>query len=190
MPEGTPTPPPASPEMAARLTLNRTGRFTPGQRRLALVVGGLALVIFLCPLALLLQVVALLFARNAPAITIGSAVITVLGVLFLILFAGLIGSNAQTFLTEAFMRRPVKAARGPLEIRVTAGNRPELPFSYIIDDYSFAPYVAPPDLPMQVGAPYIAYYAARSRLLLSIAALNAPDGDQWLPQNGTEEESR
>jgi hypothetical protein len=183
MPKTAPRPPSASPEMAARLTINRTGQFTPGQRRVSLIVGLLALLIFLCPLAMVVQLVMLLFVTDAPAVTISSIVITAVGVLFLIVFGGLVGTNAHTFLGEAFMRRPVHHARGPLEIRVTEGDRPELPFSYIIDDYSFAPYVVPSEVPMQAGAPYIAYYAARSRLLLSIAALDAPDGDQWLPES-------
>ena len=34
---------------------------------------------------------------------------------------------------------------------------------------------------MRVGAPYVVYYAARSRLLLSLAALDAPDAAQWEP---------
>ncbi|MBN1562486.1 MAG: hypothetical protein JXA10_01510 [Anaerolineae bacterium] len=181
MPKTVRQPPPATPAMVARLTINRTGQFTPGQRRLSLIVGLGALGLFLCPLAMLAQLIAVLFANNAPAITMSGVVIIVIGVLFLIMFAGMVGTNAQTFLTETFMRRPVHHARGPLEIRVSEGNRPELPFSYIIGDYSFAPYVVPAELPMVAGAPYIAYYAARSRLLLSIAALDAPDGAQWLP---------
>jgi hypothetical protein len=67
-------------------------------------------------------------------------------------------------------------------VRATEGHRPELPFSYVVDDYSFGPFVVPPDVKMRPGAPYIVYYAARSRLLLSIAALDAPDADQWEPQ--------
>jgi hypothetical protein len=176
-----PIPPPASPEMAARLAINRTGQLTPGQRRLSLVVGLIALVIFLCPLALLAQAAVLLLTNNAPAITLGGVLITIIAALFLVLFAGLVGTNARTFLGEALTRRPVRYARGPLEIRATPGDRPELPFSYIIADYSFAPYITPPDLPMRTGAPYVAYYAAHSRILLSIAALDAPDGGEWQP---------
>jgi hypothetical protein len=177
-----PIPPPASPEMAARLAINRTGQFTPGQRRLSLVVGLIALAVFLCPLALLAQAAALLLTNNAPAITLSGVFLTLMAALFLVLFAGLVGTNARTFLAEALTRRPVQYARGPLEIRPTAGDRPELPFSYIIADYSFAPYITPPALPMRTGAPYVAYYAARSRILLSIAALDAPDGGEWEPQ--------
>ena len=37
---------------------------------------------------------------------------------------------------------------------------------------SFAPYVAPPDVEMRPGTPYLVYYSARSRLLLSLFALD------------------
>jgi hypothetical protein len=167
--------------MAERLAVNRTGRLTAGQRRLALLVGGAAALFLLCPLALLLQLGAILWLGDAPVPTVTGVLLAALGVLFLLIFVGLIGVNAWTFLPEAFMRQPVRYARGPLEVRVTPGHRPELPFSYLIGDYSFAPYVAPDDVPMRVGAPYIVYYAARSRLLLSLAALDAPDAVQWEP---------
>lgn len=176
-------PPPASPAMAARLAVNRTGRLTGPQYRLAFLVGFGALVVLLCPLAMVLQLVAVLFLGDAPVPAVGGIVFTVLGVGFMVLMVGLIGTNAHTFLREAFMRRPVRYARGPLDIRVTDGHRPELPFSYIIGDYSFAPYVAPHDLPMRTGAPYIVYYGAKTRLLLSIAALDAPDAAQWEPES-------
>jgi len=167
--------------MAERLAVNRTGRLTARQRRLALLVGGAAALFLLCPLTLLIQLGAVLLVGDAPIPTVTGVVLAALGVLFLLIFVGLIGVNAWTFLPEAFMRQPVRYACGPLEVRVTPGHRPELPFSYLIGDYSFAPYVAPDDVPMRVGAPYIVYYAARSRLLLSLAALDAPDAAQWEP---------
>ena len=167
--------------MAARLAVNRTGRLTAAQRRTVLLAGLGALIIFLCPMALLVQIVAVLFLGDVPLPTSGGVIFTVLGVFFVLLFVGLFGVNVATFLPEAFMRRPVRAAQGALEIHVSEGNRPELPFSYIIADYSFAPYVAPQDVPMRVGAPYLVYYTARSRLLLSLAALDAPDAERWLP---------
>jgi len=181
MPDSTPVPP-ATPDMAARLATNRTGRLTPRQHRLALAVGVFALAFLLCPLALLIQVAVALFMSDVPVPTAGGIIFTVLGVMFAVIFAGLVGTNAYTFLLEALSRHPVRYARGPLEIHVSAGNRPELPFSYIIGDYSFAPYVAPPDVPLRVGAPYLVYYSARSRLLLSLAALDAPDAAQWEPE--------
>jgi hypothetical protein len=174
--------PPVDPDMAAKLSINRTGRLTGPQRRTALIIGGVALLMLLCPLTLLIQLVALLLTTSdVPVATIGGVVFLAIGALFLVIFIGLIWVNVEIFLAEAFMRRPVKIARGSLEIRMPERERPELPFSYLVGDYSFAPYVAPPDVLMRVGAPYIVYYAARSRLLLSIAALDAPDAAQWEP---------
>jgi hypothetical protein len=180
-PDSTPVPP-ATPEMAAKLAANRAGHLTSRQHRLALAVGVLASAFLLCPLALLIQVAVVLFLGDVPVPTVGGVIFTILGVIFVVMFAGLVGTNAYTFLLEALMRQPVHYARGPLEIRVSTGNRPDLPFSYIIGEYSFAPYVAPPDVPMRVGAPYLVYYGARSRLLLSLAALDAPDSAQWEPE--------
>jgi hypothetical protein len=179
-PDSTPVPP-ATPELAAKLAANRAGHLTSRQHRLALAVGVLAPACLLCPLALLIQVAVVLFLGDVPVPTVGGVIFTILGVLFVVMFAGLVGTNAYTFLLEALMRQPVHYARGPLEIHVSTGNRPDLPFSYIIGDYSFAPYVAPPEVPMRVGAPYLVYYGARSRLLLSLTALDAPDAAQWEP---------
>lgn len=172
---------PASPEMAAKLAVNRTGRLTSGQRQTALIAGVVALGLLLCPLALLIQLGALLLSQgvtlSAGAIVAGAAVLG-----FFAIFAGIIYTNVSLFLPEAFSDRPVRWARGPLQIHMSAGNRPELPFSYVIGDYSFAPYIAPPDVEMRPGAPYLVYYSARSRLLLSLFALDAPDADRWQPE--------
>ncbi len=173
--------PPADPDMAGKLSTNRTGRFTPPQRRNVFLIGGVALLVMLCPLTLLIQMFSIIFFSDVPVSTLAGVIFALAGVLIMLFFAGLIGVNVHTFLVEAFLRQPVRCARGPLEIRMTEGKRPELPFSYIIADYSFAPYVAPPDVTLRVGAPYVVYYSARSRLLLSIAALDAPDGAQWEP---------
>jgi hypothetical protein len=173
--------PPASSDMAVKLAVNRTGRLTPAQRRVALVAGLGALLLMLCPVALLIQMGAVLLVGDTPVPALGGVIVTGIAALLVLLFAGLVGANAGTFLPEAFMRRPVKVARGPLEIRMTAGHRPELPFSYLVAGYSFAPYVAPPDVALRVGAPYLVYYSARSRLLLSMVALDAPDAAQWEP---------
>jgi hypothetical protein len=173
--------PPADPDMAEKLSTNRAGTFTPSQRRKVFLIGAVALVFMLCPIALLSQLFAIILFSDVPVSTLSGVIFGLVGVLILIVFAGLIGVNIQMFLVEAFLRQPVRWARGPLEIRMTEGKRPELPFSYIIADYSFAPYVAPPDVTLRVGAPYVVYYSARSRLLLSIAALDAPDGAEWEP---------
>jgi len=173
---------PAAPSMAAKLAVNRTGRLTSPQRRVALIVGVGALVVFLCPLSMVIQLGVLLLGGHTPVPTLGGVILAACGVLFMIFFAGLIGINAWTFLPEAFIRRPVRYARGPLRLHESSRHRPELPFSFIVGDYSFAPYVPPPELALRPGAPYIVYYAARSRLLLSIAALDAPDSDRWTPK--------
>ena len=167
--------------MAAKLAVNRAGRLMPGQRRVALIAGLGALILLLCPLALLVQVGAVYVMDNPPIPTLASMIFTIVAVLLLVMFVGLIGVNVDMFLPEGFMRRPVRVAHGPLEIHISEGHRPELPFSYVIGEYSCAPYLVPDDLPMRVGAPYAVYYAARSRLLLSIFALDAPDAAQWLP---------
>ncbi len=180
--EPTPPPAPATPEMAARLAVNRRGKLTGAQKRRALLIGLGALSFALCPLALLVQMVGALLLTDLPVPTLGGLLFTAVGVFFALLLLALFGANAHTFLGEAFSRQPVRHAHGPLELRVSEGNRPELPFSYIVGDYSFAPYVAPAELPMRVGAPYLVYYGARSRLLLSMTALDAPDAEEWLPQ--------
>jgi hypothetical protein len=173
--------PPASPEMAALLAVNRTGRLAPGQHRMALIAGVVALVLLLCPLIMLIQTVALVITRNLPVVTPVGLIFTGLGGLFLLVFVALIGFNVQMFLPDALGKCPVRYERGPLQIYPSAEDRPELPFSYLIGSYSFAPYVAPPDMTLQPGAPYLVYYAAHSRMLLSMAALDAPDADQWEP---------
>lgn len=174
--------PPATPGMAFRLAANRTGQFTAAQRRLALIAGGGALALLLCPLALLVQTSAFLLSRGIPGLTPGGVLFTACGALVMVGMAGLVGVNAASFLPEALQRRPVAYAIGPLVVHASSRYRPELPFSYIVGDYSFAPYVPPPELELHPGARYVVYYAARSRVFLSIAALDAPDGAQWTPQ--------
>lgn len=172
---------PASPEMAAKLAINRTGRLTPGQRRTALVAGCVALALLLCPLALIIQIGALALSEGVT-LSAGAVLAGVFVLGFFAIFAGIVYTNVTMFLPEAFGDRPVRWARGPLKIHMSERNRPELPFSYVIGDYSFAPYVAPPDVEMRPGAPYLVYYSARSRLLLSLFALDAPDADRWQPE--------
>lgn len=177
---------PASPVMAEKLAVNRTGRLTAAQRRTALIAGCVALVLLLCPLAMLIQLGAVLLSEGVT-LTVGGALAGFLVFVFFAIFSALVFTSVSLFLPEALAARPVRWARGPLRIHMSSGHRPELPFSYVIGDYSFAPYVAPPDVAMRVGAPYIAYYSARSRLLLSLAALDAPDADRWLPEPGAPE---
>jgi hypothetical protein len=178
-PEG---PLPASEAMAERLRVNRTGHLTPAQHRLVWIVGIGALVFMLCPLGLVLQMLVVILAGETPTVTLGGLVFTAVGAGFVVLILGLVGTNVVAFLGEALSPHPVRSAQGPLQIHVSSKKRPELPFSYIIGDYSFAPYLAPRDLPMRTDAPYVVYYGTKTRLLLSIAALDAPDADEWSPQ--------
>lgn len=173
---------PADPAMAARLAVNRTGRLTAQQQRLLVGAGVFSLVLFLCPLALIIQAGAVLLIENPPGVTLFGVIFTVLGVLFLVFFSGLVGVNVVSFLPDAFSRQPVRYARGPLRIHPSSRERRELPFSFIVDDYSFAPFVPPPAIKLRTNAPYIVYYAARSRIFLSMAALDAPDAAEWEPQ--------
>jgi len=173
--------PPASPEMAEKLAVNRAGRLTADQRRTVLLAAGVALIMLLCPVTLLLQMGYVVLTGSFPVLTVAGIMFTIIGVLFIALFLALILSNLQSFLPDAFGKHPVRYARGPLEIHHSERNRPELPFSYIIGDYSFAPFVVPDDVPMLPGAPYLVYYAAHSRILLSLVALDAPDAKQWEP---------
>jgi apolipoprotein N-acyltransferase len=76
--------------------------------------------------------------------------------------------NTRRFLPDLFSRNPVKQARGKLEIRKAARHRPVLPFSYIVGDYSFAPFEVPYEVPMEKGRAYVVYYAEHSRLFLNI----------------------
>jgi hypothetical protein len=174
--------PPAAPEMAEKLAINRTGQLTAGQRRVVMVAGMVALLLLLCPLSILVQAAALVVSGTTPAVTLVGLAFTILFVLFILLFLGLIGTNAGLFLPDAFGQRPVRYVRGELGIHLSEKERPELPFSYVVEDYSFAPYVAPQDMTLRPGAPYLVYYSAHSRLLLSLAALDAPDAAQWEPQ--------
>lgn len=184
-PRKTPTDPETfqlPPALAEQLAANREGRLAPTQRRVVGIGAVVALVILLCPLALLVQLGGLLLAGTLSVGAPVDVIVVVIGVLFILVFAALVGVNVQMFVPDLLGHEAVRYAQGPLEIHVSAGNRPELPFSYIVGDYSFAPYVVPEGVPMQRGAPYLVYYAAHSRLLLSIVPLDMPGADGWMPR--------
>ena len=172
---------PAMPDMAEKLAVNRAGRLTSAQRRTVMIAGIVATLALMCPLVLLLQFAALAIGGRLPAASVGGLLFTLLGLFFVLLFGGLAWTNVAMFLPDAFGKNPERSVRGPLRIRVPERQRPELPFSYIVGDYSFAPYVPPADTELHRDAPYIVYYAAHSRIFLSIAALDAPDAAQWTP---------
>lgn len=187
--DSTPSPAPAqraSKEMAARLAVNRTGQLTTAQRRTVLTGGVVALAFLLCPLAMILQMGAVVLADGLPIVTAASVFFFVLGVLMFAVFLGLAGTNVHLFLRDVFGREKVRVARGLLQVHMSSKERPELPFSYIVEDYSFAPYVPPPDVDLRLGAPYLVYYAAHSRIFLSMAALDATDAKKWTPTFSTD----
>ncbi|NDJ87084.1 MAG: hypothetical protein GYB66_14495 [Chloroflexi bacterium] len=171
-----------SPQMADKLATNRTGQLTKAQRLpitiAAIFTGSGFLGMLLITGGTILGLIETLeFTGVFGLITLffsTAALLFILAVLWV---------NAQMFVPEALNQKPVRWSRGPLKTRKSARDRPELPFSYIIDDYSFAPFVGPPDVPLQKGRQYIVYYTARSRLLMSIAPIDQPDAEDWLPKD-------
>ena len=167
MSEQSPQPFHPDPHLAAQLESNRAGRLTRGQKNTLIIAalgsgGGM--------LCILVLVVNVLFAFSA-----GVQVDSIVSLLFFIFFVLSFGYlmltmyfNARMFIPDALSRQTVKTARGPLEIRMSSRERPELPYTYIVGDYSFAPYIPPPNVPMEQGREYIVYYAAKSRIFLNI----------------------
>lgn len=147
--------------------VNRNGRLTASQRSMVLVgvlftMGGLT-----CMGLMLLQLVLAVMAGVMPQ----NLVMWLFFILTLaaFLYLGLtLYVNARTFILDLFSRTHVRSSRGPLKIQLPQRERWELPFSYIINDYSFAPFEVPDDVPMEKGREYIVYYLARTRKFLSI----------------------
>lgn len=155
------------PTLAAQIATNRAGKLTRSQRSTILVV------VIACSLGLL--IVAALFVNVMLAFMSGVPLGNIVGVLFFLFFALSFGYLALTmyfnlrgFLPDALTKQPIKQARGKLEIRMAGRDCPELPYSYIVADYSFAPFVVPYDVPLEVGREYVVYYAAHSRIFLNI----------------------
>lgn len=169
-----------SPQMADKLTANRQGLLTPTQRApiiIAAIVTGVGLIGFS-----LFGIVALwgfvqtlqysgFFGLGLICLTGGS-----LSFLIIVFWV-----NANMFVPESLNQKPVRWERGKLKIKMASRERPEMPFSYIVGDYSFAPFVAPFEVPLEKGREYIVYYTARSRLLLSLAPLDQSNSQDWLP---------
>lgn len=153
------------------LARNRAGRLTAGQKAAVVMAslfsgGGL-----LCLLAMFIT----LMSGMMAGIGTGS----IFGLIFLIIFVltylylGLtLFANARVYIPDAFSKQPVKQERGRLTVRMAERERPSLPFSYIVGDYSFAPYMVPAEIEMIAGAEYIVYYAAHSRMFLGIEPVN------------------
>lgn len=166
--ENRPFQPP--PRMAAQLTTNRNGRLTTNQRNLIWFAGLGSAAGFAC---MLVWVVSTGIAASGITpngiVTIGFFIFFMLsfGYLLLTLYF-----NASWFVPDAFSKNTVQQSRGKLKIRMAARERQELPFSYIVGDYSFAPFVVPPEVPLDEGREYIVYYAAHSRIFLGIEPVN------------------
>lgn len=166
-----------------KLAANRAGQLTQIQRTPLMIAAVTAAIGFLCPAAF--------FIGNIIGFVTGAETFGMAGLLGWFLLCGMYMSmfalgvilwvNVTMFLPEALSKNPVRWEKGILEIRMATRERPEMPFSYIIGSYSFAPFVAPNDVPMQIGREYIVYYTARSRLLLSMAPTDQPESENWLP---------
>ncbi len=169
-----------SPHIADKIAANRQGLLTPIQRApliTAALVSGIGLAIFsLISLIMLWGLI-----QTLP--------FTGFFGLFILFFSGgsmfflvvVLYTNAQMFVPEAFNPSAVKWTRGPLRLKFAERERPEMPFVYIINDYSFAPFLPPRETPLEEGREYIVYYTPRSRLLLSIAPADQPDSGDWMP---------
>jgi hypothetical protein len=154
-------------KLAETLEANRQGRLTGSQRMMVMIgalftAGGLT-----CMGVMFIQLVAAVIAGIMPQ--------NILMWLFLIItFAAFIYLaltlyvNARTFIPDLIGSTKVKSSQGKLEIRLPKRERWELPFSYIVGDYSFAPFEVPDDVPMEKGREYVVYYLAHTRKFLSI----------------------
>ena len=105
---------------------------------------------------------------------------TVLSFSFLLI---VLWTNAEMFVPEAFSKHPVRWQRGRLRIKMASRERPEMPFSYIVGDYSFAPFLPPQEVPIDKGREYLVYYTPRSRLLLSIVPTDIDNITEFLPED-------
>ena len=176
-----------SPSIEEKLKVNRTGHLTRGQRTPIIVAAFVSTAGLICPATMLFAILASLTASPAllSASTFGAVAWVVLGIISLIsflFFGAVLFVNARMFLPEAFSPRPVKWEKAPLQLKLSERERPEMPLSYIVGDYSFAPFVAPDEIPLERDREYIVYYTPRSRLLLSIAPTDQEESTNWLPE--------
>lgn len=170
-----------SPQMADKLATNRMGKLTKSQR-LPVTIAALFTGCGLSGALIFTIFVVWGFVRTGDASGIFGWVMicfTSFSIVFLVL---VLWVNASMFVPEALKETPVRWERGKLQIKMASRDRRELPFSYIIGTYSFAPFVVPIEIPMEKGREYIVYYTARSRLLLSIAPTDQPESKKWLPK--------
>ena len=156
-----------NPDLQKQLATNRTGKFTPAQKTtviLAAIVTGLGL---LC--------LGAFFTAFLLAVLDGTPVNGFINFIFLVVILLMLGYlaltlfvNFKAFFPDTLAKDPIRQSRGKLEIRMPQRERDELPFSYIVGDYSFAPFMVHTSVPMDTGREYIVYYAASSRMFLGI----------------------
>jgi len=160
--------------LQAQLAQNRVGKLTPMQRRSVWIASGGSLLGLGCTATLVLNVITAAMA----GVKVGGVVAGLFLLFFLLTFGYLaltLWVNLRMFAPDALAKHPVKTARGKLKIRMAERERPEMPFSYIVGDYSFAPYVVPYGVPLQTGRDYVVYYAAHSRLFLNLEPADYAD---------------
>ncbi|HLA43731.1 MAG TPA: hypothetical protein VJZ27_09865 [Aggregatilineales bacterium] len=160
-----------SPSLAAQLSVNRAGKLT-GRQKNSMRVAAFG---SSCGLLVIAVLVINVLVALLSGISAGGVVGVIFFVFFVLSFAYLAGTlyfNARMFVPDVFGKKPVRQSHGRLKIRMAGRDRPELPFSYIIGDYSFAPYVVPIEVPMEKDREYIVYYAASSRMFLNIEPVN------------------
>jgi hypothetical protein len=170
-----------SSQMADNLATNRAGHLTKTQKApilMAALVTGVGLT---CSISFLVASV-YGFVQTVNVAGIFGWIMLIFTGGSIAFLTAVLWVNAKMFIPETLSKSPVKWEQGILEIKMASRERPEMPFSYIIGAYSFAPFVVPDEVPMNSGREYVVYYTARSRLLLSIAPMDLPEADQWLPK--------
>ncbi len=170
-----------SPQMADKLAANRQGKLTKSQRT-PVTIAALFTGCGLSGALIFTAFVVWGFVRTVAETGIFGWAMFCFTALSLLFLVAVLWVNARMFIPEALNETPVRWQRGKLEIQMASRERRELPFSYIIGTYSFAPFVAPFETPLDKGREYIVYYTNRSRLLLSIAPTDQPESKKWLPK--------
>lgn len=156
-----------SEELAHDLQTNRAGHLIRSQKASVIMAAMGSLFALLC-IGLLMLNVAL---AAETGLSVGGPITLIFFAFFVVSFAymGLTAFfNARWFIPDMLSKNPVMTARGPLRVKHAERDRPEMPFSYIVGDYSFAPFVVPMEVPLEQGREYIVYYAAHSRIFLNI----------------------
>ncbi|PJF43513.1 MAG: hypothetical protein CUN55_08695 [Phototrophicales bacterium] len=166
--------------MADKIAANRRGVLTPSQRIpiiSAAIVSGFGFIIF----SIIGFVMLWGLVQTLPFTGFFGLLMLLFSGMSMFFLIVVLYTNAEMFVPEALDTKAVRWTRGPLTIKYSERDRPEMPFVYIVNDYSFAPFVAPYEIPMEEGREYIVYYTPRSRLLLSIAPADQTESKDWLP---------